>query len=115
MKLFPNLTGPSRTVAQTVTLVLVMGSLAWASVPFYDWFCRVTGFGGATNVAEAGSDVILDETITVRFDASLARDMPWTFKPESVRWKCGSVKRDWPSTRRTTDRSPGSGAGGRTM
>jgi len=82
MKLFPNLTGPSRTVAQTVTLVLVMGSLAWASVPFYDWFCRVTGFGGATNVAEAGSDVILDETITVRFDASLARDMPWTFKPE---------------------------------
>ncbi|MCA1774346.1 MAG: cytochrome c oxidase assembly protein [Loktanella sp.] len=82
MKLFPNMTGPKRTVAQTVTLVLVMGSLAWASVPFYDWFCRVTGFGGATDVAEAGSDVVLDETITVRFDASLARDMPWTFKPE---------------------------------
>ncbi|MDP5359044.1 MAG: cytochrome c oxidase assembly protein [Paracoccaceae bacterium] len=59
-----------------------MGSLAWASVPFYDWFCRVTGFGGATNVAETGSDVILDQTIKVRFDASLERDMPWTFKPE---------------------------------
>jgi cytochrome c oxidase assembly protein subunit 11 len=58
-----------------------MGALAWASVPFYDWFCRVTGFGGATNVAESGSDVILDETIIVRFDASLDRDMPWTFKP----------------------------------
>ena len=39
-----------------------MGGLAWASVPFYDWFCRVTGFGGATNVAEAGSDLILDQT-----------------------------------------------------
>ena len=79
--LFPRLQGPNRTLAQTVGVVVLMGSLAWASVPFYDWFCRVTGFGGATNVAEAGSDTILDETITVRFDASLARDMPWTFKP----------------------------------
>ncbi|MEJ8563096.1 cytochrome c oxidase assembly protein [Yoonia sp. GPGPB17] len=82
MKLFPNLQGPQRTLAQTVSVVILMGGLAWASVPFYDWFCRVTGFGGATNVAESGSDVILDETIKVRFDASLERDMPWTFKPE---------------------------------
>lgn len=81
MKIFPNLQGPQRTLAQTVSVVIVMGALAWASVPFYDWFCRVTGFGGATNVAESGSDVILDETIIVRFDASLDRDMPWTFKP----------------------------------
>lgn len=82
MTLFPNLQGPQRTVAQTVSVVVFMGGLAWASVPFYDWFCRVTGFGGATNVAETGSDVILDQTIKVRFDASLERDMPWTFKPE---------------------------------
>lgn len=81
MKLFPNLTGPNRTLAQTVSVVFVMGALAWASVPFYDWFCRVTGFGGITNVAEYESDVILDQTITVRFDASLDRGMPWTFKP----------------------------------
>ena len=40
------LSGPAKTVAQTVSLVVVMGALAWASVPFYDWFCRVTGFGG---------------------------------------------------------------------
>ena len=82
MRLFPNLQGPQRTVVQTVSVVILMGGLAWASVPFYNWFCRVTGFGGATNVAEAGSDVILDQTIKVRFDASLERDMPWTFKPE---------------------------------
>ncbi|MEN8895582.1 MAG: cytochrome c oxidase assembly protein [Yoonia sp.] len=81
MKLFPNLTGPNRTLAQTVSVVFMMGALAWASVPFYDWFCRVTGFGGITNVAEYESDVILDQTITVRFDASLDRGMPWTFKP----------------------------------
>lgn len=82
MKLFPNLQGPQRTAAQAACVVVFMGGLAWASVPFYDWFCRVTGFGGVTNVAEAGSDVVLDQTIKVRFDASLDRDMPWTFKPE---------------------------------
>ncbi len=80
--ILPNLQGPKRTLAQTVTVVVLMGGLAWASVPFYDWFCRVTGFGGATNVADAGSDVVLDQMIKIRFDASLERDMPWTFTPE---------------------------------
>ncbi|WP_390913386.1 cytochrome c oxidase assembly protein [Pseudosulfitobacter sp. SM2401] len=71
-----------RTVAQTAGLVVVMAGLAWASVPFYDWFCRVTGFGGVTQVATVGSEDILDQTITIRFDASLHTDMPWEFKPE---------------------------------
>ncbi len=70
-----------KTLAQTSALVIFMGALAWASVPFYDWFCRVTGFGGVTATADAGSDVILDQTIKIRFDASKERDMPWTFKP----------------------------------
>jgi len=75
------LSGPQKTVAQTVGLVVLMGSLAWAAVPFYDWFCRVTGFGGTTGVAEATPDEILDRVVTVRFDASKAKDMPWEFKP----------------------------------
>lgn len=75
------LEGPAKTVVQTLSVVVFMGGLAWASVPFYDWFCRVTGFGGATDVAETGSDDILDQTISVRFDASLERDMPWEFRP----------------------------------
>ncbi|PSL19622.1 cytochrome c oxidase assembly protein [Shimia abyssi] len=73
--------GKNKTAVQAVSVVIVMGALAWASVPFYDWFCRVTGFGGVTNVAADGSDVILDKTIKVRFDASKERDMPWEFKP----------------------------------
>lgn len=73
--------GKTKTLAQTLGVVVVMGGLAWASVPFYDWFCRVTGFGGTTGVAEAGSDVILDQTITIKFDASKERGMPWEFKP----------------------------------
>ncbi|WP_298937027.1 cytochrome c oxidase assembly protein [uncultured Ruegeria sp.] len=75
------LTGPQKTVAQTVGVVVLMGGLAWASVPFYDWFCRVTGFGGTTGVAEAAPEDILDRTVTVRFDASKAKDMAWEFKP----------------------------------
>lgn len=73
--------GKQKTLVQTLGVVFTMGALAWASVPFYDWFCRVTGFGGATGVAERGSDIVLDDVITIRFDASLERDMPWTFKP----------------------------------
>jgi cytochrome c oxidase assembly protein subunit 11 len=75
------LEGPKKTVFQLVSVVLVMGALSWASVPFYDWFCRVTGFGGTTGVETAGSDTVLEQTIKIRFDASLERDMPWTFKP----------------------------------
>lgn len=73
--------GKSRTAVRLVGVVLVMGALAWASVPFYDWFCRVTGFGGVTGVATAGPDEVLEQTIKVRFDASKDRNMPWEFKP----------------------------------
>ena len=75
------LTGPQKTVTQTVSLVVLMGGLAWASVPFYDWFCKVTGFGGTTGVSTVASDEILEQTIKVRFDGSLNSNMRWEFKP----------------------------------
>ena len=75
------LQGTTKTVAQTVGVVLLMGGLAWASVPFYDWFCRVTGFGGVTGVSDVAPDDVLDQTITVRFDGSLNNHMPWEFQP----------------------------------
>ncbi len=75
------LSGPAKTVAQTVSVVVLMGGLAWASVPFYDWFCRVTGFGGVTGVSDVAPEDVLDQTITVRFDGSLNNHMPWEFKP----------------------------------
>lgn len=70
-----------KTAAQAVTVVIVMGALAWASVPFYSWFCKVTGFGGTTSVASAGADEILDQTITIRFDGTVSADLDWEFKP----------------------------------
>jgi cytochrome c oxidase assembly protein subunit 11 len=61
--------------------VAVMVGAAYASVPFYNWFCSVTGFGGATVTASQGADRVLDEAITIRFDANTADGMPWSFEP----------------------------------
>jgi len=72
---------PKRTVQYLVAVVVTMGALAWAAIPAYNWFCKVTGFGGETNVADAGSDVILDQKVKIRFDGSKERGMPWEFKP----------------------------------
>jgi len=71
-----------KTAVQLVGVVVTMAALSFAAVPFYDWFCRVTGFGGTPLVASTPSDQILDQTIIVRFDASLAAKMEWQFKPE---------------------------------
>lgn len=71
----------NRTLTLLVGVVATMVSLSFAAVPFYDWFCRVTGYAGTTSVAAAGSDVILDRTIRIRFDASLEAGMPWEFRP----------------------------------
>ncbi|MGR3541991.1 MAG: cytochrome c oxidase assembly protein [Hasllibacter sp.] len=70
-----------QTALQALAVVVTMGSLAWASVPFYDWFCRVTGFGGDPGIAAANDSEVLDRTMRVRFDASVERDMPWEFAP----------------------------------
>lgn len=75
------LTGKNKTVVQLLGVVVTMGALAWASVPFYNWFCAVTGFGGTTATASAGSDEILEQTIAIRFDANVERGMKWSFKP----------------------------------
>ena len=70
-----------RKAIPLVAVGLGMAGLAWAAVPLYDLFCRVTGFGGTTQVATEGSDRVLERMVTVRFDASTARDMPWEFRP----------------------------------
>jgi cytochrome c oxidase assembly protein subunit 11 len=72
---------PVRTAWALLGVVALMLSLSFIAVPFYDWFCRTTGFGGTTMVAEEGSDTILDQTIRIRFDGTVDGGMPWEFKP----------------------------------
>ena len=71
----------TRVARRLVVVVFVMAMAGLAAVPAYNLFCKVTGFGGTTQEASQGSDVILDQTVTVRFDASLDRDMSWEFRP----------------------------------
>lgn len=73
--------GQNRTAILLVGVALGMASLSFAAVPFYGWFCRVTGFAGTTQVASTAPDDILDQTVIVRFDGSTDRGMPWEFHP----------------------------------
>jgi cytochrome c oxidase assembly protein subunit 11 len=73
--------------------VALMVALAYASVPFYNWFCRTTGFGGTTQVARSAPDQAIARRITVRFDANVTGGLPWKFEPErnSIELKIGEV------------------------
>lgn len=70
-----------KVAAFCVMGVCAMAGLAYAAVPLYKLYCQVTGFGGTTQRAEKPSDVVLDQTIKVRFDANTAPSLAWNFEP----------------------------------
>jgi cytochrome c oxidase assembly protein subunit 11 len=75
-------------------LVVAMVGASYAAVPFYNWFCRATGFNGTTQVAEkAPSAAPLARTVAVRFDSNVAGGLPWKFQPEQneIQVKIGEV------------------------
>ena len=66
-------------------VVVLMVGAAYAAVPFYNWFCRATGFNGTTQVAtSAPSGAPLDRKVAVRFDSNVAGGLPWKFEPEQT-------------------------------
>jgi cytochrome c oxidase assembly protein subunit 11 len=70
-----------------------MVGMSYAAVPLYDWFCRATGFNGTTQVATQAPGTVLEQKITVRFDANVAGGLPWRFEPEhnTIEVKLGEV------------------------
>lgn len=78
------MTPQARTGWMLAGVVAVMVAGSFAAVPFYSWFCKVTGYGGTTGEAAAAPGEILDQTVRVNFDASLERGMPWKFHPVQV-------------------------------
>ncbi len=71
----------TRVAVLCVGLVAGMTGMAYAAVPLYDLFCRVTGYGGTTQTAENSYGVpIIDRDITVRFDANISPALAWNFK-----------------------------------
>ena len=57
----------------------IMLGLSFAAVPLYDLFCRVTGFGGTTQISKDIPKEVLDKKISVRFDTNVNK-LPWNFK-----------------------------------
>jgi cytochrome c oxidase assembly protein subunit 11 len=81
-KVDPALARRHRNVALSLTVfVAFMVGASFAAVPFYDWFCRTTGFGGVPQIATQAPDKKLGRKIIIRFDANVA-GVPWEFQPE---------------------------------
>lgn len=74
----------ARVAIACAGLVAVMVGAAYAAVPLYDLFCRVTGFDGTPSIAVAPAQemVPLERTVTIRFDANVSPELPWRFTPE---------------------------------
>tara|TARA_X000000368_G_C22963362_1_gene682022 strand:+ start:339 stop:863 length:525 start_codon:yes stop_codon:yes gene_type:complete len=85
---------------KTLTPILLVGifcimlGLSFAAVPLYDLFCRVTGFGGVTQVSKVAPNIVLDKKVSVRFDTNINK-LPWNFDVEKnvIDVKIGEVNR----------------------
>jgi cytochrome c oxidase assembly protein subunit 11 len=78
--------GNTRSRAGTVLIlcgvVAGMASLSFAAVPLYDLFCRVTGYGGTTQIdTTRAARPVVDREMTIRFSAHVAGGLPWSFEP----------------------------------
>ena len=69
-----------------------MVGLAFASVPLYQLFCQVTGYGGTTQVADANPKGVIAREMRVRFDVNVENTLPWTIKAAApITDRIGSV------------------------
>ncbi|MBF9231804.1 cytochrome c oxidase assembly protein [Microvirga alba] len=82
-----------RTVLACSGIVVGMAGAAYASVPLYDLFCKVTGFGGTPIVRDANGSDVMERTVSVRFDANVSSGLRWNFSPETpeVKVKLGET------------------------
>jgi cytochrome c oxidase assembly protein subunit 11 len=81
-KIDPLLARRHRNLALSLSVfVAFMVGASFAAVPFYDWFCRTTGFGGVPQIATKAPEKKLERKIRIRFDANVA-GVPWEFQPE---------------------------------
>ena len=80
----PNRKRMAWTAGIAAAAVAGMAGLAFAAVPLYDAFCRITGYGGTTQEASAAPSRVLSQRIEVRFDANIAPGVPIEFAPKQT-------------------------------
>lgn len=95
-----------KTMLSLAMMATGMLCLAYASVPLYEIFCQVTGFGGTTQHSGALPSQTNERVMKVRFDANVSGDMPWSFKPmqTEVTVKLGEEKLIFYKAKNLSDR-----------
>ena len=83
--------GPKKTVRWLVILALGMFGFTFALVPLYDVLCKATGLNGKVDLSgpsvdgaryRISADEIPNRIVTIEFDVTHNKDMPWIFKPK---------------------------------
>jgi cytochrome c oxidase assembly protein subunit 11 len=90
-----NLKAQNKKVIFIITFVgMLMLSLSYAAVPLYDIFCRVTGFGGTTQIASSAPGSIGHPNINIRFESNITDSLNWDFysKTKTVKIPMGEEK-----------------------
>lgn len=73
--------GNRRILVILAVVVVAMVGLAYASVPLYQLFCQVTGYGGTTQISgDAAVEILPDHPVRVRFDANTNPALNWRFE-----------------------------------
>ncbi|AHC39555.1 cytochrome c oxidase assembly protein [Ehrlichia muris] len=70
------------TIYALIAIILSMICLAYASVPLYSIFCKVTGYGGTVKTGTLSNSKIGNTIIKVRFNADINKQLSWKFYPE---------------------------------
>ena len=90
-----NLKAQNKKVIFIITFVgMLMLSLSYAAVPLYDIFCRVTGFGGTTQIASSAPGSTGNPNINIRFESNITDSLNWDFysKTKTVKIPMGEEK-----------------------
>lgn len=73
--------GNRRILVILAVVVAAMVGLAYASVPLYQLFCQVTGYGGTTQISgDAAVEILPNHPVRVRFDANTNPALNWRFE-----------------------------------
>ena len=90
-----NLKAQNKKVIFIITFIgMLMLSLSYAAVPLYDIFCRVTGFGGTTQIASSAPGSSGHPNINIRFESYITDSLNWDFysKTKTVKIPMGEEK-----------------------
>ncbi len=70
----------TRLALTLATLLFGMIMLTMASVPIYKVFCKLTGYGGTTQVASSENKQLGTKSYKIRFDANIDEALAWKFE-----------------------------------